>query len=179
MMKNSIYGCGKRCYKTRKEAQEHCDNDQQPYMCWECETWHIKNNQENPIDIFMMKDFMAESLPITNELISLGYYSFNIEPNMILKINPMWKNFEDYLAALKTKFRVKAKKAMQLSNDLVTKEISVLNFDEHQIKMTELYKKVASNHCAIFSKGFDRVRNIFTLVSTRITRRNLCFLRCG
>ena len=33
----------------------------------------------------MMKDFMAESLPITNELISLGYYSFNIEPNMILK----------------------------------------------------------------------------------------------
>lgn len=103
-----------------------------------------KNNQENPIDIFMMKDFMAESLPITNELISLGYYSFNIEPNMILKMNPMWKNFEDYLAVLKTKFRVKAKKAMKLSNDLVTKEISVLNFDEHLIKMTELYKKVAS-----------------------------------
>ena len=103
-----------------------------------------KNNQENPIDIFMMKDFMAKSLPITNELISLGYYSFNIEPNMILKINPMWKNFEDYLAVLKTKFRVKAKKAMKLSNDLVTKEISVLNFDEHLIKMTELYKKVAS-----------------------------------
>ena len=103
-----------------------------------------KNNQENPIDIFMMKDFMAESLPITNELISLGYYSFNIEPNMILKMNPTWKNFEDYLAVLKTKFRVKAKKAMQLSNDLVTKEISVLNFDEHLIKMTELYKKVAS-----------------------------------
>ena len=103
-----------------------------------------KNNQENPIDIFMMKDFMAESLPITNELISLGYYSFNIEPNMILKINPMWENFDDYLAVLKTKFRVKAKKAMKLSNDLVTKEISVLNFDNHLIKMTELYKKVAS-----------------------------------
>jgi hypothetical protein len=63
---------------------------------------------------------------------------------MILKMNPMWKNFEDYLAVLKTKFRVKAKKAMKLSNDLVTKEISVLNFDEHLIKMTELYKKVAS-----------------------------------
>ena len=106
---------------------------------------HTENsNQENPIDIFMMKDFRTESLPITKELINLGYYSFNIEPNMILKINPMWKNFEDYLAVLKTKFRVKAKKAMKLSNDLVTKEISVLNFDEHLIKMTELYKKVAS-----------------------------------
>ena len=48
MIKNSIYGCGKRCYKTRKEAVEHCDGDQQAYMCWECETWHIKNNEENP-----------------------------------------------------------------------------------------------------------------------------------
>ena len=47
MIKNSIYGCGKRCYKTRKEAQENCDYDQQVYMCWECETWHIKNNGEN------------------------------------------------------------------------------------------------------------------------------------
>ena len=63
---------------------------------------------------------------------------------MILKIDPKWQNFEDYLAALKTKFRVKAKKAMKLSNDLVTKEISVLNFDEHLLKMTELYKKVVT-----------------------------------
>jgi len=102
------------------------------------------NYQENPIDIFMMKDFMIESLPIANELISLGYYSFNIEPNMILEINPKWQNFEDYLAVLKTKFRVKAKKAMKLSNGLITKEITLLNFDEHLLKMTELYKKVVS-----------------------------------
>jgi len=113
---------------------------------------HTENsNQKNPIDIFMMKDFRTESLPITKELISMGYYSFNIEPNLILKINPKWLNFEDYLTALKTKFRVKAKKAMKLSNDLVTKEISVLNFDEHLLKMTELYKKVVTK--AAFNLG--------------------------
>ena len=113
---------------------------------------HTENsNQKNPIDIFMMKDFRTESLPITKELISMGYYDFNIEPNLILKINPKWLNFEDYLTALKTKFRVKAKKAMKLSNDLVTKEISVLNFDEHLLKMTELYKKVVTK--AAFNLG--------------------------
>ena len=113
---------------------------------------HTENsNQKNPIDIFMMKDFRTESLPITKELISMGYYAFNIEPNLILKINPKWRNFEDYLNALKTKFRVKAKKAMKLSNDLVTKEISVLNFDEHLLKMTELYKKVVTK--AAFNLG--------------------------
>ena len=100
--------------------------------------------EKKPIDIFIMKDFVASSLSVSNELISLGYYSFNVEPNMKLKIDENWQNFDQYLAALRTKFRVKAKKAMQLSNDLVTKEISVLNFDEHLIKMTELYKKVAS-----------------------------------
>ena len=113
---------------------------------------HTENsNQKNPIDIFMMKDFMTESLPITKELISMGYYAFNIEPNLILKINPKWRNFEDYLTELKTKFRVKAKKAMKLSNDLVTKEISVLNFDEHLLKMTELYRKVVTK--AAFNLG--------------------------
>ena len=70
---------------------------------------------------------------------------------MILKINPKWQDFEDYLDVLKTKFRVKAKKAMKLSNNLVTKEISVLNFDEHLLKMTELYKKVVTK--AAFNLG--------------------------
>lgn len=102
------------------------------------------SNQENPVDIFMMKDFIVDSLSVTNELLSLGYYAFNIEPNMILKINPKWQNFDNYLAALKTKFRVKAKKAIKLSTNLVTKDITVLNFEEHLLKMTELYKKVVT-----------------------------------
>lgn len=109
------------------------------------------NNQENPVDIFMMKDFIVDSLSVTKELLSLGYYDFNIEPNMILKISPKWQNFDNYLAALKTKFRVKAKKAIKLSNNLVTKDITLLNFEEHLLKMTELYKKVVTK--AAFNLG--------------------------
>lgn len=109
------------------------------------------SNQENPVDIFMMKDFIVDSLSVTKELLSLGYYAFNIEPNMILKISPKWQNFDDYLATLKTKFRVKAKKAIKLSTNLVTKDITVLNFEEHLLKMTELYKKVVTK--AAFNLG--------------------------
>ena len=109
------------------------------------------SNQENPVDIFMMKDFIVDSLSVTKELLSLGYYAFNIEPNMTLKISPKWQNFDNYLAALKTKFRVKAKKAIKLSNNLVTKDITVLNFEEHLLKMTELYKKVVTK--AAFNIG--------------------------
>ena len=70
-----------------------------------------------------MKDFVASSLSVSNELISLGYYSFNVEPNMKLKIDENWQNFDQYLAALRTKFRVKAKKAMELSSTLLVENV--------------------------------------------------------
>ena len=106
---------------------------------------HTENQYEKkPIDIFIMKDFVASSLSVSNELISLGYYSFNVEPNMKLKIDENWQNFDQYLAALRTKFRVKAKKALKLSHNLLVKEITVENFDEQVKEMTELYKRVAS-----------------------------------
>lgn len=105
-------------------------------------------NQEcfskNPIDILIVKDFTKDSLSTTNELISLGYYAFNVEPTMVFKSKPSWTSFEDYLHDLKTKFRVKAKKALQLS-----KELDVIDLDLDSIKkelpeITRLYKKVTS-----------------------------------
>jgi len=35
------------------------------------------------ISIFLLKDFIKESLTITNGLHDLNYYSFNVEPNMV------------------------------------------------------------------------------------------------
>lgn len=111
--------------------------------------------KQNPIDIFIMKDFLEESLPISNELISLGYYAFNVEPNMKLSLNTDWNNFDDYLNSLKTKFRIKAKKALQLSRDLIVKEVTSNNIDDQLKKMTHLYKRVASK--ASFNLGEFRL----------------------
>ncbi|MEQ6125065.1 GNAT family N-acetyltransferase [Pseudotenacibaculum sp. MALMAid0570] len=102
-------------------------------------------------DIFIIKDFLEESLPISNELISLGYYAFNVEPNMKLNVNSHWNSFDDYLNALKTKFRVKAKRALELSKGLKTIEITSKNIDDQLVSMTNLYQKVASK--AYFNLG--------------------------
>lgn len=101
--------------------------------------------RKKTISAFMLKDFIKESLPITNELHELNYYSFKVEPNMVLKIDEDWHSFDDYLAAMKTKFRVKAKKAMQLSSELEMAEISEENIHHFLPKMTELYKSVSSS----------------------------------
>ena len=97
------------------------------------------------IDAFLLKDFAQESLFITDELKDFKYHTFSVEPNMQLNLSDNWKNFDDYLAAMKTKFRVKAKKAFKKSVDIRIEEVTIKNITQKLPEMTALYKKVASN----------------------------------
>ena len=105
----------------------------------------VNSNNSINIDAFLLKDFVNESLFITDELKNYNYHPFSVEPNMILEINEDWISFEDYLNAIKTKFRVKAKKALQLSKEIIIKEVNDHNIENKLPKMTALYKKVVSN----------------------------------
>jgi predicted N-acyltransferase len=96
------------------------------------------------IDAFLLKDFTNESLFISDELKDFNYHPFSIEPNMVLNINENWENFDAYLASMKTKFRVKAKKAIQLSSTLHIEDVTTENIETQLPKMTALYKKVAT-----------------------------------
>jgi len=97
------------------------------------------------IDAFLIKDFIQESLVITDTLKKFSYHPFSVEPNMKLQLHKNWQNFDDYLASMKTKFRVKAKKAFKQSAAIKIKKVTLENIDEMLPQMTELYKKVAAN----------------------------------
>jgi predicted N-acyltransferase len=97
------------------------------------------------IDAFLLKDFANESLFITDELKDYKYHAFSVEPNMKLQLQDNWQNFDDYLAAMKTKFRVKAKKAFQQSASLCIRDVTLENIEEQLPEMTSLYEKVAAN----------------------------------
>lgn len=103
------------------------------------------------IDAFLLKDFAKESLFITDELKDFKYHTFSVEPNMQLQLHDNWQNFDDYLASMKTKFRVKAKKAFKQSVNIRIEEVTLKNIDQKLPKMTALYEKVASN--AAFNLG--------------------------
>jgi len=105
----------------------------------------VNSNNSINIDAFLLKDFVNESLFITDELKNYNYHPFSVEPNMILEINEDWNSFEDYLNAIKTKFRVKAKKALQLSKEIIIKEVNDHNIENKLPQMTALYKKVVNN----------------------------------
>lgn len=103
------------------------------------------------IDAFLLKDFAKESLFITNELKKYSYHAFSVEPNMRLQLKENWQNFDNYLASMKTKFRVKARKAFLLSTDIRIEEVTLKNIEQQLPKMGALYEKVAAN--AVFNLG--------------------------
>ena len=70
---------------------------------------------------------------------------------MQLQLQDDWQNFDDYLASMKTKFRVKAKKAFKQSTQIRIEEVTLENIDKKLPKMTALYEKVALN--ASFNLG--------------------------
>ena len=115
--------------------------------------YFVKANKKlkKQIDAFLLKDFVQESLAITDVLKEYSYHAFSVEPNMQLQLQENWKHFDDYLASVKTKFRVKARKAFTLSKNIRIEEVDLKNIAQMLPKMTALYERVAEN--ATFNLG--------------------------
>ncbi|MDG1451903.1 MAG: peptidogalycan biosysnthesis protein [Polaribacter sp.] len=107
---------------------------------------HFANaNEKLKIDAFLLKDFKNKSLSIADELKNYNYHPFSVEQNMTFKLDKHWIVFDDYLAAMKTKFRVKAKKAFERSKEIRIEEVTLENIDYQLPQMTTLYQGVVSN----------------------------------
>lgn len=104
-----------------------------------------KKELKKTVDVFLLKDFQKQSFSSTNTIKKYNYHPFSVEPNMVLKTRPHWITFQDYLADLKTKFRVKAKRALTLSEPLKVVKITTVNFAEHKEGIEHLYQSVAKN----------------------------------
>ena len=125
----------------------------------------VNANKKLKIDAFLLKDFRNKSLFISNELRDYNYHPFSVEQNMMLKLDESWQVFEDYLASMKTKFRVKARKAFLRSTNIKIENVTPENIDIQLPKMTALYKKVVDN--ADFNLGN------FNLNSFKDLKKNL------
>lgn len=92
-----------------------------------------------------VKDFKDESLYITEHLNEFGYTPMQVEPNMIISLKPEWKTFDDYKAALKSKYRVKANKADSKSADLISKTFDSELIETYKPQLQDLYQNTINN----------------------------------
>ena len=61
-------------------------------------------NEGKKVAGVLVKDFLRETTKEYPNLNGEGYHSLNVDPNMILTLDPKWNSFEDYLSALSSKY---------------------------------------------------------------------------
>lgn len=75
------------------------------------------------------------------------FHPFTTEPDMFLLVNRDWQSFEGYLGALSSKYRVRARKVLQVSEPIKRRELSAADIAAQQASLERLYNNVV-NHVA-------------------------------
>jgi predicted N-acyltransferase len=109
-----------------------------------------KRNQKAPV--LLIKEFWPESHSAFRSLKSSGFKDFMIDVNMVMKIDTTWKNFDDYLFAMVTKFRTKAKSAFKKSIDIQVRDLQVKDIVENKKSIENLYYSVVERSHFTFGK---------------------------
>ena len=99
-----------------------------------------RNHSDSPVILF--KELLPTSFESGFELSKKGFSEFQIDVNMIMQISPSWKNLNDYLNAMVTKFRTKAKTALRKSEELRVVDMNLNEIDFHKDKLESLYLQV-------------------------------------
>ena len=103
------------------------------------------------IDGIFLKDVGDENATCRKDFLDQKFREFLFHPNMVLYLRPEWNSFDDYLAAISSKYRVRAKKAFKCGKVL---EKAVLNLEQlktNKDRLYELYKGVMA------TAGFNMV----------------------
>lgn len=99
-----------------------------------------KVNEESSIILF--KEFWSKSTSFSDRLKQFSYRHFMIDVNMVLKMQPEWRSFDDYLASMKTKFRTRAKSTLKKSEKLELKSLSSAEIVAYQDRIDLLFSNV-------------------------------------
>lgn len=104
----------------------------------------IKQEEKtHTINMVMIKDFVAGSMATDSAFVQEGFTEVELQPNMELTIRPEWKSNEDYLQAMSSKYRVRARSARKKGKDLVVEPLGVNGAKEYSQEMYRLYRNIA------------------------------------
>lgn len=104
-----------------------------------------KKIKSKKINIHLLKDYFDNTPLSFNKIEASNYQKIAVQPNMIVKIQPEWKRFDDYLEAMSSKYRVRAKRAFKKGKDIEKKELSLEEIDQYNDKIFELYQNIVKH----------------------------------
>ncbi len=95
------------------------------------------------ISLVLIKDLDAPRKTMLHPDLGTDYKEFSIQPKMILNLRKEWASFDDYLAAMTSKYRVRAKRAFKKGAVIEKRELSLESIKAFLPKIDELYKCIA------------------------------------
>ena len=111
--------------------------------------------------LILIKDFFTEDTPAAGEYHN-GFAKFTVQPKMILEMKPEWNTFDDYLEDLKSKYRVRARKAAQKAGDIAKKVFTADDIANHRQTIHALYKNVSDqagfNAFVLHERYFEQLK---------------------
>ncbi len=98
-----------------------------------------------PLHAIVLKDFLQDSLQLTNHFENYDFTAMRVEPNLILKLHSGWESFDDYKKDLKSKYRVKVNKADATSSSLKARLFNEEDFATYKDELQKLYENTIAN----------------------------------
>lgn len=99
--------------------------------------------QSMKLPITLVKDIVPARVEERNVLGKTGYIEFCIQPNMVMPLP--YKHFDEYLEAMSTKYRTRAKRAFKKAAGIVKKELSLADIQRELPRIYSLYTDIARN----------------------------------
>ncbi len=94
--------------------------------------------------VILVKDLPPEKQRSQGDLlVEKGFIEFDIQPNMVLDLP--YHSFDDYLGAMSTKYRTRAKRAMKKLEGVERVELSLADIQRELPRIYQLYREVAKN----------------------------------
>ncbi|MCB0687390.1 MAG: GNAT family N-acetyltransferase [Saprospiraceae bacterium] len=102
-----------------------------------------REQEEKNVSVLFIKDLpesyiQGESLLLDRE----DFFSFKVQPSMVLKIRPEWTGFPSYVAALKSKYRVRINRALERGRSLHSRNISLEGIEGEKTQFNRLLQNV-------------------------------------
>lgn len=106
----------------------------------------------NKLSGTLLKEFYERNRKFSAEFAKkLTFNEFTVQPNMVMQIRPGWQSFEDYLEAMSSKYRVRAKRAFKKGAEFEKVSFDSKMIESNQDRLYELYEGIAED------SGFNMV----------------------
>lgn len=122
------------------------------------------NERGNTIDGIMIKD-MPPHDAADQFWKKRGCTIAPFQPNMVMDLSPSWHNFEDYLGAMSSKYRVRARRAFKAAQELELRELDPAFLQENEKAIYDLYQHISSkaefNMVRLHTRYFQELAHTF------------------